>query len=311
MEAGLNDTTRSIEDASRNYHKIDKAHRPAAGTAELVKFASIATDGLKTKFQLMSLSWKDEEQLDTVYGIDLLIAKLKKRLTRFDMISVFDQVLTPTAGIDKGVVSMRSLLANYSTISVNECHTSVERCRLYGKEYHLQNLDWIQYILEGSCEDDLSNKTLEKSMDIPAIQMGGSTFLSLMMNEVTSTTEDSIRALTARITGMKLTNFKGDDITKATSQLRGAITALEVVGQVPYGIDERLLGIFQTTSIVEFNATFSVMRIQQRTLGMNFLRAEILSLAKTVYADLSSRGEWNGVANPGHDSVFLGQREVV
>jgi hypothetical protein len=132
------------------------------------------------------------------------------------------------------------------------------------------------------------------------------------MKEVTSTTEDSIRALTARITSMKLTNFNGGGgITKATSQLRGAITALEVVGQAPHDIDERLLDIFQTTPVVDFNATFRVMRIQQQTLGMNFRRADILSLAKTVYADLSSRGEWNGVANPGDDSVFLGQREVV
>jgi hypothetical protein len=60
MDAGLNDTARSVEDASRNYREIDKAHRPAAGTAELVKFASRATDGHKTKFRLMSLSWKDE-----------------------------------------------------------------------------------------------------------------------------------------------------------------------------------------------------------------------------------------------------------
>jgi hypothetical protein len=125
MDAGLNDTSRSVEDASRNYHEIDKAHRPAAGTAGLVKFASRATGGLKTKFRLMSLSWKDEEQLYTVYSIGLLVDELKKHLTRFNMIDVFDQVLTPTAGINKEVVSMRSLLANYSTMSVNKCHTLV------------------------------------------------------------------------------------------------------------------------------------------------------------------------------------------
>jgi hypothetical protein len=148
-------------------------------------------------------------------------------------------------------------------------------------------------MLERSCEDDLRNKILEKSMDIPAIQMGGPTFLSLVMKEVTSTNEDSICALTARITSIKLTNFKGEDITKAASQLRGTITALEVVVQVPHDIDECLLDIFQTTSVIQFNATFRVMRIQQRTLGMNFPRDEITSLAKLVYADLSSRGEWS------------------
>jgi hypothetical protein len=81
--------------------------------------------------------------------------------------------------------------------------------------------------------------------------------------------------------------------------------------QVPHDIVERLLDIFQTTSAVEFNATFHVMRIQQRTLCMNFVRAEIMNLSESLYSDLSSKGEWNGVANPGDDSVFIGQRETV
>jgi hypothetical protein len=110
---------------------------------------------------------------------------------------------------------------------------------------------------------------------------------------------------------MKLTNFKGEDVTKAAIQLRGAIAALEIVNQVPHDIVERLLDIFQTTSAVEFNANFRVMRIQQRNLVMNFVRAEIMNLAESLYSDLSSKGEWNGVANPGDDSVFLGQRGAV
>jgi hypothetical protein len=311
MDVRLNYTALTVADASLSYREIYKEHCPTSGTADLVKFTSRATEGLKTKFRIMSLSWKDRDQLDTVYSIGLLIIELTKHLTHFDMVDGFEQVLLPTSANDKRVVLMRSLLANYSTMTVNECRTSVEHYRLYGQGYHLHNLDWSQEMLERSCEDDLRNKILEKSMDIPAIQMGGHTFLTLIMHEVTSTTEDSIRALTSRITNMKLTNFKGEDVTKAASQLRGAIAALEIVNQVPHDIVERLLDIFQSTSVVEFNATFRVMCIQQRTLGMNFVRAEIMNLAESLYSDLSSKGEWNGVANPGDDSVFLGRRETV
>jgi hypothetical protein len=249
--------------------------------------------------------------LDTVYRIGLLIIELTKHLTRFDMVDVFERVLLPTSANYKGTLSMRSLLANYSTMTVNECRASVEHYRLYGQGYHLQNLDWSQEMLERSCEDDLRNKILEKSMDIPAILMGGPAFFTLIIHAVTSTKEDSIRALTSRITNMKLTNFKGEDMTKAAIQLRGAIAALEIVNQVPHVIVERLLDIFQTTSVVEFNATFRVVRIQQRTLGMNFVRAEFMNLAESLYSDLSSKVEWNSVANPRDDSVFLGQRETV
>jgi hypothetical protein len=259
----------------------------------------------------MSLSWKDDDRLDTVYSIGLLIIELTKLLTRFDMVDVFKRVLHPTSDNDKCILLMRSLLANYSTMTVNEYRASVKHYRLYGQAYHLQNLDWSQEMLEWSCEDDLHNKILEKSMDIPAIQMGGPTCLALIMHEVTSPTEYWIRALTSWITNMKLTNFKGEDATKAASQLRCTIAALEVVGQVPHDIVERLLDIFQTTSVVEFNATFLVMRIQQRTLGMNFFWDEIMNLDESLYSDLLSKGEWNGFANPWYDSVFLGQQETV
>jgi hypothetical protein len=91
-----------------------------------VKFTSRATEGLKTKFRIMSLSWKDDDQLDTVYTIGLLIVELTKHLTRFGMVDVFKQVLLPTSANDKGVLSMQSLLVNYSTMTVNECRASVE-----------------------------------------------------------------------------------------------------------------------------------------------------------------------------------------
>jgi hypothetical protein len=197
MDAVPTNTTHTVEYASRSYRDIDKEHRPASGTADLVKFTSHATEGLKTKFRLMSLSWKDNDQLDTVYSISLLIVELTKHLTRFDMVDVFKRVLLPTSANDKGILSMRSLLVNYSTMTVNEYRASVEHYRLYGQAYHLQNLDWSQEMLEQSFEDDLRNKIIEKSMDIPAIQMGGPTFLALIMHEVMSTTEDSIRALTS------------------------------------------------------------------------------------------------------------------
>jgi hypothetical protein len=95
-----------------------------------VKFTSRATEGLKTNFRLMSLSWKNDDQLDTIYIIGLLIVELTKHLTRFDMVDVSERVLLPTAADDKGVLSMRSLLANYSTMTVNECRASVEHYRL-------------------------------------------------------------------------------------------------------------------------------------------------------------------------------------
>jgi hypothetical protein len=67
------------------------------------------------------------------------------------MVDVFERVLLPTSANGKGVFSMQSLLANYSTMTVNECRASVEHYRLYGQSCHLQNLYWSQEMLERSC----------------------------------------------------------------------------------------------------------------------------------------------------------------
>jgi hypothetical protein len=60
-----------------------------------------------------------------IYSIGVLAVELTTYLTRFDMINVFDRYPTPTSANDKGVLLMRSLLSNYSTMMVNEVHTSV------------------------------------------------------------------------------------------------------------------------------------------------------------------------------------------
>jgi hypothetical protein len=148
IDTGLNDTARTVESASRRYREIDKDNCPATGTADLVKFTSRATEGLTTKFCLMYLSWKYDDQLVTVYSIVLLIVELTKHLTRFDMVDVFERVLLHTSANDKGVLSIRSLLTNYSTMRVNECRPSVEHYRLYSQAYHLLNLDLSQEMLE-------------------------------------------------------------------------------------------------------------------------------------------------------------------
>jgi hypothetical protein len=72
MDTGLNDTACTVEATSRSYREIKENH-PASGTADLVKFTSRATEGLKTKFRFMSLSCKYDDQLDTDYSIGIII----------------------------------------------------------------------------------------------------------------------------------------------------------------------------------------------------------------------------------------------
>ena len=46
------------------------------------------------------------------------------------------------------------------------------------------------------------------------------------MLEITSSTDDTIRTMEHRVTNLKITNFVGENVSTACSQLRSAITRL-------------------------------------------------------------------------------------
>jgi len=101
-------------------------------------------------------------------------------------------------------------------------------------------------------------------MSVKPIEAGGPLFLVVMLKEITT-----IRALTSRITGFKISNVPGESVLKAVSQLQGAITRLTVVNQVPYDLPEKLLDVFATSSVPEFNEIFLHMAQAKNILVLN------------------------------------------
>ena len=177
--------------------------------------------------------------------------------------------MDPKSSKDNSVTKKISLFGNFSSVTAEEFCALNRHYRHYGEDYHLQNLELTLQLLLCSCDVELWNRVLEKTMSVKPIEAGGPWFLVVMLKEITTVSQASIRALTSRITGFKISNVPGESVLKAVSQLQGAITRLTVVNQVPYDLPEKLLDVFATSSVPEFNEIFLHMAQAKNILVLN------------------------------------------
>ena len=49
---------------------------------------------------------------------------------------------------------------------MDDVHQSTRFFKMYGQDYHIQNLEWSELFLEQSCTDELKKKVLESTMRI-------------------------------------------------------------------------------------------------------------------------------------------------
>ena len=108
---------------------------------------------------------------------------------------------------------------------------------------------------------------------------------------------------------MKLTNYQGKNVDTAMSHLRGALICLKVVRKVPEDIMEKLIEVFQMTSVSDFNDIFKVLKINMK-LDASVEKPdleEIIKIAKTNYREMKEGGLWTGVNNQG--STFTARND--
>ena len=114
------------------------------------------------------------------------------------------------------------------------------------------------------------------------------------MLEITSSTDDAIRAMEHRVTSLKLTNFVGENVSTACSQLRSAITRLTFLNKLPPDLTLKLLSVFQTSSVRAFNDIFRFLDLQRKIGSPIMPPSKLLTLATSSYREMIEKGEWNG-----------------
>jgi len=160
------------------------------------------------------------------------LVEMIKNLERFDLHDVFYIVKT-TEQADESLKQETSttplyLLNDYAKISIQEIGNSICFFPIYRQCYHIQNLEWSDLFMKGSCDDSLKKKVMEYLFDVPSIEKGGPLFFKVMMTIISSNTEEAICTLTKKVSTFKITSIQGENINTAVSQPRGAYRHFDV-----------------------------------------------------------------------------------
>mmetsp|Transcript_4750 Transcript_4750/g.13425 ORF Transcript_4750/g.13425 Transcript_4750/m.13425 type:complete len:131 (-) Transcript_4750:1051-1443(-) len=123
----------------------------------------------------------------------------KNNLHRFDMYQPYMLVTPDPLDPSKPLATRVDLLEDYTSVILDQVKASVRFFKEYAKDWYLEDINWTLEYFENSNEEDLATKVSEKLEDIDDMDMGGPTYTFLMLETITSTTEDAMRSLVVKV----------------------------------------------------------------------------------------------------------------
>ena len=289
---------------------VAKEHRSTLDNKAFQHLRTLATTAPPdTKFILPDPK-ADEEILQRTQTISNLLDNLRRHLQKYDLIDCFRLVI-PTKfnqfgeviGNDlylnqQGIIVTIDLLKHYAQIDEPQVLASVTFLRKYGQDYDLQNLDWTNELMINVCDPILSSKINERLAGYSIKSQGGPLFLYLMLQLIISTSEETSKALLSRLDNLKIYQIEGENVLNVVSLVRKAVERLELVHKLPDNILEKLLDIFQTSSIKDFNSLFAAMKMQKtidERFHVNRFTPEIIfETAQIAYTNFQESNKWIG-----------------
>ena len=162
---------------------------------------------------------------------------------------------------------------------------------------------------------------------------GGPLFLKLLLELVTTSSEGNLRALEMILETYKIkTSCPGEDIEVVVGLFTSVIETIDALrnNELPSDSVRKLLRVFQSTSVAEFNTQFEILEAtyvrssiqDQLSSEFDFTNNEkrlkndiksaqyVLAYAERAYRDLLQSGEWDRCLQktPGK-AAFLGKAE--
>jgi hypothetical protein len=277
-------------------------------------FFDKATKAQLPKFDLMSVSLKDDEKLEDTYNIGIQIGKVKKHFVRYDMHDVFTVLSVREDGKTLYPVYEKNLFEDYATLSEEDVARSNAWYNTWpSAETYPQNLQLTYEFLQNHMTEELWEKCLETYETYDEDQLGGPLLFIIMVKTLQSDTEAAVQYLQDSVKGLKITNFDGENVSRVVSLIRGAYKRLKGVGQnkVPEEFPKWLVTIFQTSTVPEFNEVFAHVQRNAELAEMGPTRKpewpnveSILRLATNRYLDLCATDKWTGITTKGTQSIF-------
>lgn len=270
------------------------------------------------KLDLVTLTLSEEDKLDDTCSLGIQIGRIRAHFTRYDMHDVMGIVTFGATGLDDPT-GRSDLFALYSSITEKEVALSNQWYNEYTTaEWYRQNLQLTLEFLENNTTTALWEKCLEVYEEYPANQRGGPLMFLIIMKKLQSHTEAATKYLSNSIENMKLTNFEGESVSRATSLIRGAYKRLKLINKVPEDFEKWVLKVFQTSTVPEFNQAFQ--HIQREVEVVKPLLTgkapkypsleDLVRMAEQQYLDLASTNTWTGVGSKINQSGFVAKDDA-
>ena len=275
----------------------------------------------QARYNFTSMNLTDERRLDDLYNMSIMIAKTKASHQQYDMCDVFTIVFPLSEGSRTLEDKHLDLYTQYDEITEEEVAASCEWYNKWtAKEYYRDNLTLTFKHLENNMTHKLFDKCFERYDTYPPIQQGGPLLFVIMMKTLVSSSEEATQHLKDMVKNLKIADFKGENVLRVVSLIRGAYKRLKWIKRVPDRFVDQILTVLQTSSVPTFNEyfehyshTFSMLmdmaemdRREKDVMDVD----KLLRIAEKKYNSLVSSGEWSGSKTRGSRSTFTTQADT-
>lgn len=278
------------------------------------KIRDTAIEGMKAKFtHLKPIDEKASvEHFEAVYSVVTRFEDLNYQMGKNDMNDVFNipSDFTFDANSQSYLPSAHARSVNLFSDANNIDIETIKHANAYflkfGADYHGENIIWSGEKILNSCDSELRDKLIESTRNWSEEFKGGPTYLKLLLSLILSTTEKSLRSLTDKLARLKITDFDGENVTKAVSFIRGVVLILRDNKSLPTDLTSLILRIFKasTCEVFKLHVTNidSLVELGVKTYDLDSL----LTNLDQKYIELLGRSEWTAKSDKANqESSFL------
>ena len=186
------------------------------------------------RYDFTSMNLTNERCLDDLYNMSIMIAKTKASHQQYDMCAMFTVVFPLSDGSRMLEDRSLDLYTQYDKITEEEVAASCESYNKWtAKEYYPDNLTLSFYHFENNMTHKLFDKCFECYDTYPPIKQGGPLLFVIMMKMLISSSEKATQHLKDMVKNLKIANFKGENVLRVVSLIRGAYKRLKWIKRVP------------------------------------------------------------------------------
>lgn len=292
-------TSDEVAEVGLGVGKKDRAALKIKDKKSYYKVRDNAIKGMTTKFtHLKSIDEKASiEHFEAVYSVITRFEDLSNQMIKNDLIDVFSIpssfVLNSSNDyVPSSTATPIQLFSDAKQVDLDTVRHANAYYLKFGADYHGENIVWSGEKILNSCDTDLRDKLVECTRNWPEEHKGGPTYLKLLLSLVLSTTEKSLRSLTDKLSKLVITDFPGENVTKAVSFIRGVILILNDNQSLPSDLISLTLRIFKasTCEVFKLHVTNmdSLVELGVKTYDLDTL----LTNLDQKYLELLGRSEW-------------------